>query len=86
MSPQVRVAILDDHQSIIDGYTYRLSVVPEIQIVAMAVYGEDLETMLASHKVDVLLLDVSVFPALQRTIIHFRSYKLFPVCCNATQA
>jgi len=60
MSPQVRVAILDDHQSIIDGYTYRLSVVPEIQIVATAVYGEDLETILASHKVDVLLLDVSV--------------------------
>jgi DNA-binding NarL/FixJ family response regulator len=57
---QIRVAILDDHQSIIDGFTYRLSMDPDIQIVATAVCGEDLEPMLAEHTVDVLLLDVSV--------------------------
>ena len=57
---KVRVAILDDHQSIIDGYVYRLSSTPEIDVVATATYGEDLEPLLAKHPVDVLLLDLSV--------------------------
>jgi two-component system response regulator NreC len=57
---KIHVAILDDHQSIIDGFTYRLSMDPEIQIVGTATYGEDLEPMLAENEVDVLLLDVSV--------------------------
>ena len=33
MLSKIRVAILDDHQSIIDGFTYRLSMDPDIQIV-----------------------------------------------------
>jgi DNA-binding NarL/FixJ family response regulator len=57
---QIRVAILEDHLSIIDGYLYRLSKVPEIQVVATANYGEELEPMLASHPIDVLLLDINV--------------------------
>jgi DNA-binding NarL/FixJ family response regulator len=60
MLSQIRVAIMDDHQSIIDGFTYRLSMDPKIQIVGTAIYGEDLETMIADDEVDVLLLDVSV--------------------------
>jgi two-component system response regulator NreC len=60
MLSHIRVAILDDHQSIIDGFTYRLSMDPKIQIVGTAIYGEDLEPMLANNEVDVLLLDVSV--------------------------
>lgn len=57
---KVRVAILDDHQSIIDGYTYRLSSTPEIEVVATATYGEELEPLLTRYPVDVLLLDLSV--------------------------
>ena len=57
---KVRVAILDDHQSIIDGYTYRLSGTPEIEVVATANYGEELESVLNKHPADVLLLDLSV--------------------------
>lgn len=57
---KVRIAILDDHQSIIDGYIYRLSSNPEIQVVASATYGEELEPLLVKHPVDVLLLDLSV--------------------------
>jgi two-component system nitrate/nitrite response regulator NarL len=57
---KVRVAILDDHQSIIDGYIYRLSSTPEIEVVATATYGEELEPTLSKHKADVLLLDLSV--------------------------
>jgi two-component system nitrate/nitrite response regulator NarL len=57
---KVRVAILDDHQSIIDGYIYRFSTTPGIDVVATATYGEELEPLLAKHPVDVLLLDLSV--------------------------
>jgi two-component system, NarL family, nitrate/nitrite response regulator NarL len=57
---KVRVAILDDHQSIIDGYIYRLSHTEEIEVVGTATYGEEIEPLLARHPVDVLLLDLSV--------------------------
>ncbi|HET9590997.1 MAG TPA: response regulator transcription factor [Anaerolineales bacterium] len=57
---KVRVAILDDHQSIIDGYIYRLNHTPGVEVVATANYGEELEPMLEKHPVDVLLLDLSV--------------------------
>jgi DNA-binding NarL/FixJ family response regulator len=57
---QIHVAILDDHQSIIDGLSYRLSTTPRIRVVGTATYGENLEPMLASNEVDVLLLDISV--------------------------
>jgi two-component system response regulator NreC len=60
MLSQIRVAILDDHQSIIDGLSYRLSMNPRIEIVSTATYGEDLEPMIAENEIDVLLLDVSV--------------------------
>ena len=61
MPPEkVRVAILDDHQSIIDGYIYRLDNTPGIEVVATAIFGEELEPMLAKQSVDVLLLDLSV--------------------------
>jgi DNA-binding NarL/FixJ family response regulator len=54
------VAILEDHQGIIDGYMYRLSPSPEIEVVGAVSYGEDLEPLLASHPADVLLMDISV--------------------------
>ncbi len=57
---KVRVAILDDHQSIIDGFVYRLSATSEIEVVATATVGEELEPLLTKHNVDVLLLDLSV--------------------------
>lgn len=57
---KVHVAILDDHQSIIDGLLYRLSAAPEIEVVATATYGEELEEKLSAQPVDVLLLDLSV--------------------------
>jgi len=60
MDNKVRVAILENHQGIIDGYQFRLGSTPDIEIVATACYGEDLEPMLAQAPVDVLLLDVHV--------------------------
>lgn len=60
MFPKIRVAILDDHQSIIDGYLYRLNQTPEIEVVATVTFGEELEPMLVDNPTDVLLLDVHV--------------------------
>jgi len=60
MSDVIRVAILDDHQGIIDGYTFRLSNHNDIRVVGTARFGEELEQLLARQPVDVLLLDMQV--------------------------
>lgn len=57
---KVRVAILDDHQSVVDGYAFRLNEHKDIDVVATANYGDQLEPLLKKHAVDVLLLDVTV--------------------------
>ena len=60
MTKTIRVTILDDHQSIVDGYVYRLNSNPEIEVVATISYGDQIEPTLAEHPTDVLLLDVNV--------------------------
>jgi two-component system nitrate/nitrite response regulator NarL len=60
MSDKIRVTILDDHQSIVDGYIYRLNKKPGIEVVAAITFGEQLEPTLAKHPTDILLLDFSV--------------------------
>lgn len=57
---RIQVAILDDHQSIIDGYLYRLGPVPEIEVVLTATLSLELERKLMKQAADVLLLDVNV--------------------------
>ncbi|MBV6394521.1 MAG: Transcriptional regulatory protein DesR [Anaerolineales bacterium] len=60
MIQSLRVTILDDHQSVIDGYLYRLGSAPQVDVVATILFGEELESTLKSHPTDVLLLDVNV--------------------------
>ena len=60
MENKISVTILDDHQSIVDGYRFRLSKVPQIEIVTTLEYGEELEAALKKHVPDVLILDVNV--------------------------
>lgn len=60
MSEPIRVAILEDHQAIIDGYQFRLSSAPDIRISAVLMHGEEVEPALERQPVDVLLLDVQV--------------------------
>ena len=55
-----RIAIVDDHQGTIDGYMYRLGMSPEVTVVATGLFGEELESILAEHSIDVLLLDLSL--------------------------
>lgn len=61
MPAKIRVAILDDHQSIVDGYIFRLSGDSRIEVVASIAYGDELEPLLSRQPVpDVLILDVNV--------------------------
>ncbi len=60
MSNKIKVAILEDHQSIIDGYIYRLKESKEIEVAWTTTFGEELEPMLESQPVDVLIMDVNV--------------------------
>lgn len=60
MSAQIRVAILDDHQAIMDGYLYRLAGAVDIQVVATMLFGDELEPTLEKTTVDVLILDIQV--------------------------
>lgn len=57
---KLKVAILDDHQSTLDGYSLRLGQSPQFEIVGVAVFGAELEPVLAASPVNVLLLDVHV--------------------------
>jgi len=60
MTATIRVAIVDDHQSIIDGYLYRLQNAKDIEVVGTTYYGEEIEPLLAKHAVNVLLLDAQI--------------------------
>jgi two-component system nitrate/nitrite response regulator NarL len=57
---KIRVTIVDDHQSIVDGYLFRLHNIPQVEVVATIGDGEAIEPTLAAHPTDVLLLDVNV--------------------------
>ena len=59
-SGKINVIILDDHQSIVDGYISRLSQNSKIDVVAALGYGNELEPALEKIPADVLILDVGV--------------------------
>lgn len=60
MENKIRVTILDDHQSIVDGYRFRLSKFPQIEVIDCLEHGEDLEPSLKKQVPNILLLDVHV--------------------------
>lgn len=60
MDKKIRIAILDDHQTILDGYIYRLEKDPQLLITATMNFGEELEPTLEKQPIDVLLLDLNV--------------------------
>jgi two-component system nitrate/nitrite response regulator NarL len=60
MSEMIRVTILDDHQSIVDGYRFRLGSSERVQVVAAIGVGDELEPNLEKYPTDVLLMDVGV--------------------------
>jgi len=60
MTETIRVAIVEDHQSIIDGYMYRLQDAEDIEVVGATYYGEEVEALLEEHQVDILILDAQI--------------------------
>lgn len=58
MTKHIGVAILEDHQSVIDGYRYRLEKDNTIDVLATGTYGEDLKTILNNPDIVVLILDL----------------------------
>jgi len=74
---KLRVAVLEDHPVVVDGYTYRLSAYPNIELVASARNGEQLDRLLEAHTVDVLILDV-VAPAKEGTLAPYPLFSVIP--------
>jgi two-component system nitrate/nitrite response regulator NarL len=58
MEPKIRVAILDDHPMIVEGYLAKLGRDPELEIAATMGFADLLEPVLQKDDIDVLILDV----------------------------
>ena len=52
MLHKIKVAILEEHFSLLDGDLYRLSRLPQIEVVATGTCGEAHQPMLEAHLVD----------------------------------
>ena len=60
MPKKIRVTILDDHQTIIDGYRFRFGNSTRVEVVSAINYGDQLQDALVEYPTDVLLLDVNI--------------------------
>lgn len=61
MSHSIKIAIIEDHQGIIDGYKFRLQKAEDIEIIDVAMNGEELNDLLATHlEIDILIMDINV--------------------------
>jgi len=60
MTKLVQVCILDDHQTILDGYQFRLTNSTKVEIVATLRFGGEITPAFEKHSIDVLILDVNV--------------------------
>ena len=60
MTKIIQVSILDDHQTILDGYRFRLDSSTKVKIVATMTFGSDVEDTLKKYPTDVLVLDINV--------------------------
>lgn len=74
---KLRVAVLEDHSPVVDGYTYRLSSYPNVELVASARNGEQLDELLSVHTIDVLILDV-VAPARAGSLAPYPLFNVIP--------
>ena len=60
MTKLVKVSILDDHQTILDGYQFRLANSSRVEIAATLRFGSEINAALEKYSIDVLILDVNV--------------------------
>ena len=57
---KIKVIILDDHQSIVDGYVMRLSQSSQIEVTSTLSFGDELEPAIRKDYADVVILDINV--------------------------
>jgi DNA-binding NarL/FixJ family response regulator len=60
MTKLIKVSILDDHQTILDGYQFRLVNSPRVEITTTLRFGSEINAALEKYSTDVLILDVNV--------------------------
>ena len=61
MADIIRVAILEDHPAMVEGYKSYLREQPDIQVAATAAFGEELSPLLDTYQpIHLLLLDIQV--------------------------
>ena len=60
MTKLVKVSILDDHQTILDGYQFRLANSQRVEIASTLQFGSEINAALEKYSIDVLILDVNV--------------------------
>ncbi|MFC1936096.1 response regulator [Chloroflexota bacterium] len=60
MKDSIKVGILDDHLTIINGYKFNFQSREEIEVVWEAEYYSQVEPLLDQHPTDVIIMDVSV--------------------------
>ncbi len=58
--PIIHLAILDDHQIVIDGLKLLLQAAPELNIDAEANSAEEMLEQLKTKKIDVILTDITM--------------------------
>jgi DNA-binding NarL/FixJ family response regulator len=58
--PVIHLAILDDHQIVIDGLKLLLQANPELHIAAEATSAEEMLEQLTVKKIDVILTDITI--------------------------
>jgi two-component system capsular synthesis response regulator RcsB len=59
MSAFIKIAILEDHLSVVDGYMFRLRDANDMGVVGVTSNGEELTSLLKEHiDIDVLIMDV----------------------------
>ncbi len=60
MTKLVKVSILDDHQTILDGYQFRLANSQRVEIASTLQFGSEINAALEKYSIDVLILDINV--------------------------
>ncbi len=60
MTKLVKVSILDDHQTILDGYQFRLANSQRVEIASALQFGSEINAALEKYSTDVLILDINV--------------------------
>lgn len=75
--PKIRIAIVDDHQIIVDGLVSLLSKYPHIEITVTATRAEDMLELLEENDIDILLTDV-MMPEMSGNELAKKVKQLYP--------